>query len=162
MRIQSLARPLYWAPLIIMVLGLFVIGYEFVLGDEPEGRNGPEIVEVIEGKQRAPLTEEQQSITLQIVLSDPDIKEILQDREYAIGEIVPWNSDGKLIGGGVHIRLAEPIWMERDWPVVEYDKSRYEFPHYREGTSTGGAVVANLFMRVDFARDKLVAIAPMP
>ena len=148
---------------VVLALGAIAGSYHFVLGEEPPGESGPEKMEVVEGTDRTPLPDKKKSETSEIVTRDSSFQEIIEGKGYTVVEIVPWRADGRLIGGGVHIKLNEPVWIERTWPEVDYDKSKYAFPHYRETMSAKkGLTVGNLYVRVDFDKRKVVGISPMP
>ncbi len=113
---------------------------------------------------RPELTSEDKTLIRQIALADPRLAEVLDGREYELGEPFIWHSSRPLekLGGGMIVTFADPFTLEREWIQLDYDETETSSPpfqavvvHFRV------EMIEELYLRVDLLSEELVEMAPM-
>jgi hypothetical protein len=136
-------------------------GVRAAVGSPSPQPEGPEVIGRIMGPPIPQLEESEKIETLAIVQADPTIQEVMKGKPYTVSQYAVWHSgSGRKIGAGVRLTPEQPFWIEYDWPVLEFDEAKYEFPHYREKTIRYGLMVKDLYVRVDLLSGRMVAISP--
>ena len=103
------------------------------------------------------ISREQQDLALNIALNDPRVKELLAGKEYDIWGVGGWYEDIGLVGAVPEIYLKQPVVIEYDWPTAKYNKDGT----FTEGTYHSAEKVTRLYVKVEFAREKVVEIFPI-
>lgn len=112
------------------------------------------------------LTLSEKKNIVEIVLNDPRIKELLQDKDYTLAPegVNIWVGEGKrTIGGTICIWLDCAYEIEYDWPYPDFDTEKYTaFPNYAEKSINRILDVKALFVMVDLGKQKVVGISERP
>ena len=84
------------------------------------------------------LTPEQEQLAVETAQNDPRISALLGSRPVTAESVVPWSIDGSqstIVGADLRLVWDDPVDLEQDWPVLEWDESNtnYEIEtfHYR-------------------------------
>src|SRR5918996_2220638 len=146
----------------LLLAGVVAFGVRAAVSSPPPQPEGPEVIERSQGSPIPQLEEFEKIRALALVQADPTIQDVFQGKPYSVSEYVVWHSgSGRQIGVGVRLTPEQPFWIEYDWPLLEYDEAKYEFPHYRETTIRGGLMVKDLYVRVDLlSSGRVVGILP--
>ncbi len=110
------------------------------------------------------LTAEDKALIREIALADPRLLEVLEGREYEIGEPFIWHSSGRLekLGGGMIVTFPEPFTLEREWIQVDYDETETSSPPFQVVIAHFKVEdIEELYLRVDFLSGELVEMNPM-
>ncbi len=110
------------------------------------------------------LTSEDKTLIRQIALADPRLAEVLDGREYELGEPFIWHSGGRLekLGGGMIVTFAEHFTLEREWIQLDYDETETSSPPFQAVTVHFKAEeIDELYLRIDLQNEELVELNPM-
>ena len=106
------------------------------------------------------LTSEDAIATKKLIDQDRLLHDILDGRAYALEDVDVWPdcSLTRAVGTWARIRLQKAAVLEADWPFVELRRDRDTYLQRIAHRRTG--LVRTIFILVDLARHRLVAIDP--
>ncbi len=133
---------------------------------QPFAKTGSESLEA----KASTLTEAEKIRAKEIVLNDPEIRELLAGRVYEVacryGEKSPdtligvWETeDSRKLGAALEIWFQSPIAIRHDWPIAKLSES--DPLQYSVERTSREITVSALCVSVDLAEGKVVQIAPL-
>lgn len=107
------------------------------------------IKERISGHEIPALTEDDKITAKEIVLNDPDIRDIINGRSYEIVNIGVWHKGTEKLGASIELQLDKNYWMERNWT---YPKGNNRLVK---------TWVQNILVSVDLKNETVAKMIPM-
>ena len=127
----------------------------------------PNIAEGVLQSNTSVLNEAEEDAIREIVFSNEDIVELINEREYTIRDTGPWfNPDpSEKVGGFIEIIFTEAFYIDREWPSVGYEGASESSPgkgDYIAGSYREALMLKSLNVRVDLRIGQVVDITPLP